>query len=81
MAEPENLITMIKEPTLENVNRLFNHNDIDLIVATGGPAVVEAAFKAGKKVVAAGPGNPPVLVDRSANLNNAAKSLITGASF
>ncbi|MBK7978889.1 MAG: aldehyde dehydrogenase [Ignavibacteriae bacterium] len=78
---PENLITMIKEPTLENVNRLFNHNDIDLIVATGGPAVVEAAFKAGKKVVAAGPGNPPVLVDRSANLNNAAKSLITGASF
>ncbi|MCB9208950.1 MAG: aldehyde dehydrogenase EutE [Ignavibacteriales bacterium] len=78
---PENLITMIKEPTLENVNKLFNHKDIDLIVATGGPAVVEAAFKAGKKVVAAGPGNPPVLVDETADLNVAAKSIITGASF
>ncbi|MFZ1289573.1 MAG: aldehyde dehydrogenase family protein [Melioribacteraceae bacterium] len=78
---PENLISMIKEPTLENVNKLFNHNDIDLIVATGGPAVVEAAFKAGKKVIAAGPGNPPVLVDQTADLDVAAKSIITGASF
>ncbi|MBK7107062.1 MAG: aldehyde dehydrogenase [Ignavibacteriae bacterium] len=78
---PENVISMIKEPTLENVNKLFNHPDIDLIVATGGPAVVEAAFKAGKKVIAAGPGNPPVLVDQTADLNNAAKSIITGASF
>lgn len=78
---PENLITMIKEPTLENVNKLFNHSNIDLIVVTGGPAVVEAAFKAGKKVIAAGPGNPPVLVDSSADLIIAAKSIIAGASF
>lgn len=78
---PENVISMIKEPTLENVNKLFNHPDIDLIVATGGPAVVEAAFKVGKKVIAAGPGNPPVLVDQTADLDNAAKSIITGASF
>lgn len=78
---PANLITMIKEPSLKNVNKLFNHKDIDLIVATGGPAVVEAAFKAGKKVIAAGPGNPPVLVDETANLNEAAKSIITGAAF
>ena len=78
---PENLISMVREPTLENVNRLFNNKEIDLIAATGGPAVVDAAFKSGKKVIAAGPGNPPVLVDSSANLKEAAKHIITGASF
>lgn len=78
---PRNLVAMIKEPSLENVNKLFNHKDVDLIVATGGPAVVDAAFKSGKKVIAAGPGNPPVLVDATACLNSAAKSVIDGASF
>jgi len=78
---PANLVSMVREPSLENVDRLFKHKDISLIVATGGPAVVEAAFKAGKKVIAAGPGNPPVLVDSSACLNSAAKNIIEGASF
>ena len=52
-----------------------------MIAATGGPAVVQAAFKAGKKVIAAGPGNPPVLVDETADLKAAAERIIEGASF
>lgn len=78
---PASLVSMIREPSLENVNMLFNNKDINLLVATGGPAVVEAAFKAGKKVIAAGPGNPPVLVDSTACLKSAAENIITGASF
>jgi len=78
---PENLITLIKEPSMEATNTLFTHPKIALICATGGPAVVNAAFKSGKKVIAAGPGNPPVLVDETACVKRAAKRIIEGASF
>lgn len=76
-----NLISMIKTPTLESVQQLFHHPKIPIIAATGGPGLVQAAFEAGKKVVAAGPGNPPVLVDQSACLQSAAKHIIDGATF
>jgi acyl-CoA reductase-like NAD-dependent aldehyde dehydrogenase len=66
---------------MESVDRLFKHPRIPLIAATGGPTLVEAAFQSGKKVIAAGPGNPPVLVDKTACLPNAAKHIIQGASF
>jgi len=78
---PENLVTMVREPTMESVDRLFKHPKIALIAATGGPALVEAAFHSGKKTIAAGPGNPPVLVDTTACLPSAAKHIIQGASF
>jgi acyl-CoA reductase-like NAD-dependent aldehyde dehydrogenase len=78
---PANLITMLREPTLESAQKLFTHPDIRLIAATGGPALVKAAFASGKKVIAAGPGNPPVLVDETANLDDAARLIIEGASF
>jgi acyl-CoA reductase-like NAD-dependent aldehyde dehydrogenase len=78
---PAHLVTMIKEPTLESADQLFHHKDIAMIAATGGPGLVEAAFKSGKKVVAAGPGNPPVLVDETADLDLAAAKIIEGASF
>ena len=78
---PANLISMIKEPTLDTVQKLFNHPDSTLIAATGGPDLVKSAFAAGKKVIAAGPGNPPVLVDETADLNLAAKYIIEGATF
>ena len=78
---PKNLVTMIKEPTIEGAEQLFAHDDVKLIAATGGPSLVKAAFKAGKKVVAAGPGNPPVLVDETADIQNAVKCIIEGASF
>jgi acyl-CoA reductase-like NAD-dependent aldehyde dehydrogenase len=78
---PANLITMIEEPTLDTANALFRHPDVALIAATGGPGLVQSAFSAGKKVIAAGPGNPPVLVDKTADLDLAAQKIIEGASF
>jgi acyl-CoA reductase-like NAD-dependent aldehyde dehydrogenase len=78
---PANLITMVREPTLESLNTLMKHPDIPIIAATGGPAVVKAAFDAGKKVIAAGPGNPPVFVDETADLNLAASHIIDSAAF
>lgn len=78
---PNNLACMLREPTIEGAEKLFTHPDVKLIVATGGPSLVKAAFKAGKKVVAAGPGNPPVLVDETADIQNAVKCIIDGASF
>ena len=78
---PANLISMVKEPTMETAAQLFHHPQIPMIVATGGPGPVNAAFAAGKKVVAAGPGNPPVLVDETADIQKAAKYIIEGASF
>jgi len=78
---PENVATMAAEPTIEGAATLFRHRAVRLIVATGGPGLVKAAFASGKKVIAAGPGNPPVLVDETADLDKAAKSIIDGAAF
>jgi aldehyde dehydrogenase len=76
-----NLLCTVESPTIESVNELFRHRDVALICVTGGGAVVHAAMQAGKRVVAAGPGNPPVLVDETADLGKAAESIILGASF
>ncbi len=78
---PVNIVSMVKEPTMGTIDILFKDHRIPMIAATGGPLVVEAAFKAGKKVIAAGPGNPPVLVDETACLKRAAKRIIDGATF
>ncbi|MBD3385308.1 aldehyde dehydrogenase family protein [candidate division KSB1 bacterium] len=78
---PADLITMVREPTLQSLNTLMTHPNIPIIAATGGPAVVKAAFDAGKKVIAAGPGNPPVFIDDTADLNLAANHIIEGAAF
>ncbi|MBN1464503.1 aldehyde dehydrogenase, partial [candidate division KSB1 bacterium] len=78
---PANIISMVREPTMQTIDILFKHPRLPMIAATGGPLVVAAAFKAGKKVIAAGPGNPPVLVDETACLQRAAKRIIDGAAF
>ncbi len=78
---PANLVCMLREPTLESAEQIFKHPDIELIAATGGPQLVKAAFSSGKKVIAAGPGNPPVFIDETADLENAARSIVEGASF
>lgn len=77
----DNLICVIAEPTLESANDLFNHRQISLICVTGGPAVARAAMKCGKRAVVAGPGNPPVVVDETADFDRAAKAIILGASY
>ncbi|MDP6444603.1 MAG: aldehyde dehydrogenase EutE [Pirellulaceae bacterium] len=77
----DNLICVIAEPTLETAATLFGHRDVALICVTGGPAVARAALNSGKRAIVAGPGNPPVVVDETADLDRAAKSIIQGASY
>jgi len=78
---PKNLLNAIENPTMESSNELMRHPDVRLLCVTGGPNVVKAAFLAGKKVIAAGPGNPPVVVDESADIEKAARDIVDGASF
>ncbi len=76
-----NVFTILREPTIKTVEELFQHPQIALLCVTGGPAVVKAASRHGKRVIAAGPGNPPVVVDETADLDAAAKAIIEGAAF
>lgn len=78
---PRNLLTAIAEPTIESAQALMKHQDVDLLVVTGGPAVVKVAMNSGKKVIAAGPGNPPCVVDETADIEKAGRDIVNGASF
>ena len=78
---PKNLITSTKTPNIDNAKIAMSHKDVSLICATGGPAIVDIAMRSGKKVLGAGPGNPPVLVDDTADIARAAREIINGASF
>ena len=78
---PENLLTAVNEPTLQTVESCMKDERIAMIVATGGPGVVNAALSSGKKAIGAGAGNPPVLVDDTVDLKRVAKDIINGASF
>jgi acyl-CoA reductase-like NAD-dependent aldehyde dehydrogenase len=75
------LLCTVESPSIESANQLFLHPGVAMICVTGGGAVVKAAMQSGKRVVAAGPGNPPVLVDETADLVKAAEAIIAGASF
>ncbi|MEZ6131950.1 MAG: aldehyde dehydrogenase family protein [Planctomycetaceae bacterium] len=77
----QNLLTIIGEPTIESAQAIFDHRGVRLLVVTGGPAVARAALGSPKRAIVAGPGNPPVVVDATADLNNAAKSIVDGAAF
>ncbi|MGL6226755.1 MAG: aldehyde dehydrogenase family protein [Thermoguttaceae bacterium] len=77
----DNLICVITEPTLESADIIFQHKDVNLLVVTGGPAVARAALSQKKRAIVAGPGNPPVVVDETADLDRAAKAIIKGASY
>ena len=75
------LLTTVVKPTLDTFDALCKHPHVKLLCVTGGPAVVAAAMKTGKRAVCAGPGNPPVVVDETADLDHAARSIIQGASY
>jgi aldehyde dehydrogenase len=77
----DNLITIIANPTLESANEIFSHRDVKLLCVTGGPAVGRAALASKKRAIVAGPGNPPVVVDETADLDNAARSIIKGGAY
>jgi aldehyde dehydrogenase len=77
----DNLVCVIAEPTLESAAAIFKHRGVKLICVTGGPAVARAAMNSGKRAVVAGPGNPPVVVDETADLDRAARAIITGGAY
>ena len=78
---PPNLICAVAEPTIETAQQIMRHADVQLLAITGGAAVVRVAMQSGKRAVCAGPGNPPVVVDETADLEQAGRDIVRGASF
>ena len=78
---PKDLITMVKEPTLESVQKISSNPKIRLMVGTGGMPMVTQLLKSGKKTIGAGAGNPPVVIDETADIKLAAREIFEGASF
>ena len=78
---PRDVLVSIERPTIESANTLMKHPLVRIVVVTGGPAVVKSAMNSGKKAICAGPGNPPAVVDETANLANAADAIVRGASL
>jgi acyl-CoA reductase-like NAD-dependent aldehyde dehydrogenase len=78
---PANLVCGVGEPTIESAQELMKHPGTALTLVTGGGEVVKVAMSTGKRAICAGPGNPPVVVDETADLDLAAKGIIKGASF
>lgn len=78
---PAHLFTSCAEPSIETAQELMRTPGVRLLVVTGGAGVVQAAFASGKKVIAAGPGNPPSVVDETADILKAAQGTVAGASL
>ena len=78
---PPNCVCCLEEPTVPSAQQLMTHSDVGMIAVTGGHGVVAFATSTGKRVIAGGPGNPPVVVDETADLNRAAKCIVQGAGF
>jgi acyl-CoA reductase-like NAD-dependent aldehyde dehydrogenase len=78
---PPDLVTATPEPTIESAQRLMNHPQVRILMITGGPGVVKEAQKTRKRAICAGPGNPPVVVDATADLELAGREIVRGASF
>jgi aldehyde dehydrogenase len=77
----EHLVCTVEQPTLESFDALTKSEYINLLCITGGPAVVNAAMKSGKRAICAGPGNPPVIVDGTGDLKKAARDVIQGGAY
>jgi acyl-CoA reductase-like NAD-dependent aldehyde dehydrogenase len=78
---PRDVLISVEKPTVESANILMKHPLVRIVVVTGGPVVVKAAMNSGKKSICAGPGNPPAVVDETANLAKAADAIVRGASL
>ena len=78
---PPNVLCAIANPTIDSAQTLMKHPKIRLLVVTGGPLVVKTAMSSDKKVIAAGPGNPPCVVDETADLVKAGSDIVKGAGF
>jgi len=78
---PANLVTTVPNPTIESAQALMNHPGVRILLITGGPGVVDEARKSSKRAILAGPGNPPVVVDETADIDLAGREIVRGASF
>ncbi|MBD5608309.1 MAG: bifunctional acetaldehyde-CoA/alcohol dehydrogenase [Desulfovibrio sp.] len=78
---PEGLIECIEEPTPELSQRLMSHKDINLILATGGPGMVHAAYSSGTPAIGVGAGNTPVVIDGTADVKMAVNSILLSKTF
>lgn len=77
----ENIATIIEKPTVESFEEICASEHVKLLCVTGGPGIVKAAMKSGKRAICAGPGNPPVVVDKCARLDKAAEAIILGGAY
>ncbi|PTY07627.1 aldehyde dehydrogenase EutE [Opitutaceae bacterium EW11] len=77
----ENLVCTIEQPSLDSFDALCKAPEVKVLCVTGGPAVVAAAMKSGKRAICAGPGNPPVVVDGTGCLDKAARDIIQGGAY
>lgn len=78
---PANLVVTVEQPSIENTNKMMAHPKVRMLVATGGPGIVKTVLSSGKKAIGAGAGNPPVVVDETADIEKAAKDIVLGCSF
>ncbi len=78
---PDNIATTVEVPTMETSDIMMKHPSIPLLVATGGPGVVTAVLSSGKRAIGAGAGNPPALVDETADVRKAARDIVNGCTF
>jgi aldehyde dehydrogenase len=78
---PDNLVNAVAQPTIESAQALMHHGDVRVLVVTGGAGVVREAMSSGKRAICAGPGNPPVVVDETADLDQAGRDIVAGASL
>lgn len=81
MGGPEVLVCSMDKPTMESAAIMQSHPKVRLLVCTGGPGVVKAVLSSGKKAIGAGAGNPPVIVDDTADIKKAGKDIIDGCTF
>jgi acyl-CoA reductase-like NAD-dependent aldehyde dehydrogenase len=78
---PEDLVTAVAVPTIDSARALMNHPGVRVLLVTGGPGVVREALKTDKRAITAGPGNPPAVVDQTADIEKAGRDIVRGASF
>jgi acyl-CoA reductase-like NAD-dependent aldehyde dehydrogenase len=78
---PPNVLCCMAEPTIQSAGELMRHPMIRLLVVTGGPGVVAAAMNSGKRAICAGPGNPPAVVDATAEIDVAGRNIVMGHSM
>jgi len=78
---PSNLFNCVADPTIASAETLMKHPSVRLLTVTGGGGVVKAAMQSGKRAIAAGPGNPPVVVDETADIPKAGRDIVFGASL